>query len=652
MVNEAKPVFAPSVTVTRHLGANLLPALGVVLAIALADLWQATTIVRKVNLPLTLGATFVLSFLPAIPLTAVMTIARQWARPHRTRRLVIGLIESVTIAGLVFLVEGYDSIASPVLWALAGIAVLSRLFVATIHTESRWIVVAKLGLLALCLFAVIWMPWRQKPVMRVAMDLTIAMVVGALLWRKVVKLPVVWCWAPVAVATGLSVGLSLLLRVKGSVRDVVLDSTTQAKATMELLVEHCPRCVNQRHMSIGPRLCRGNKTPKCQARQLTEKSALSGAAKGADVLLISFDSLRADLRDEVVPLFNEMGTTAAFHNAYSTAPGTRLAFGSIWRGRVVRRVPFSEANLFGGVSTRDGSMTLATALNAQGYRSVLVIPQRFFNPVAGLSTGFELAYVDPSLPPLDAAHQDMPVVPFNVATEHALKLAANTDKPLLLWTHAFETHYPYGGRENREQQSQAGQRKAVKRLVPLATSYLKQFRALRQGRPLIVVMFGDHGEEFGEHGGLHHSSTVYREQTQVVLAMSGPGLNAATITKPVSLGALPATLMDWLGLEIPCDFDLPSVLPCIEHSSMCPKVVESSTPRSGGLHAYTGDRYRILLKRAASLESVYNVTQDKFDQDPKQGTEAILEPSEIEFRRNIVEFDRRYCVERIVTGGD
>ncbi len=41
----------------------------------------------------------------------------------------------------------------------------------------------------------------------------------------------------------------------------------------------------------------------------------------------------------------------------------------------------------------------------------------------------------------------------------------------------------------------------------------------------IIVVAGDHGEEFLEHGGIEHGRTLYQETTHVPMILSGPGFN-------------------------------------------------------------------------------------------------------------------------------
>ena len=53
-------------------------------------------------------------------------------------------------------------------------------------------------------------------------------------------------------------------------------------------------------------------------------------------------------------------------------------------------------------------------------------------------------------------------------------------------------------------------------------------------RDTIVVVTGDHGEEFGEHGGTHHKRTVYSESVHVPLVVWLPAVQGRRIAEPTS----------------------------------------------------------------------------------------------------------------------
>jgi len=67
----------------------------------------------------------------------------------------------------------------------------------------------------------------------------------------------------------------------------------------------------------------------------------------------------------------------------------------------------------------------------------------------------------------------------------------------------------------------------------------------------LVIITSDHGEEFGEHGLFDHGNSLYRQAIQVPLLLRFPGRLPAgfEVETPVSLAAIPATIMDIAGLE-------------------------------------------------------------------------------------------------------
>ncbi|MAE70652.1 MAG: hypothetical protein CME06_09305, partial [Gemmatimonadetes bacterium] len=80
----------------------------------------------------------------------------------------------------------------------------------------------------------------------------------------------------------------------------------------------------------------------------------------------------------------------------------------------------------------------------------------------------------------------------------------------------------------------------------------------------VVIVLADHGEEFGEHGGLDHGPTLYQEMVHVPLLIHFPGYSKQLeIGRPVrSMDALP-TVLDALGIPLPGGIDAVSLLPLL-----------------------------------------------------------------------------------------
>jgi HEAT repeat protein len=77
--------------------------------------------------------------------------------------------------------------------------------------------------------------------------------------------------------------------------------------------------------------------------------------------------------------------------------------------------------------------------------------------------------------------------------------------------------------------------------------------AVRATRPnAIVIVTADHGEEFGDHGGRYHGTTVYEEQVRVPLVVVGRGVRAnAIVDVPVQTIDLVPTILSAEGIPRP-----------------------------------------------------------------------------------------------------
>ena len=80
--------------------------------------------------------------------------------------------------------------------------------------------------------------------------------------------------------------------------------------------------------------------------------------------------------------------------------------------------------------------------------------------------------------------------------------------------------------------------------------FWKVFSSLPAAKRTIVVVIGDHGEQFGEHGGFDHGMNLYDELLRVPLIISSPDGAPARIDGQVRLIDVMPTLTDWLGLTV------------------------------------------------------------------------------------------------------
>jgi len=73
----------------------------------------------------------------------------------------------------------------------------------------------------------------------------------------------------------------------------------------------------------------------------------------------------------------------------------------------------------------------------------------------------------------------------------------------------------------------------------------------RQRPGAIVILAADHGEEFGEHGGRYHGTTLFEEQVHVPLIVVAPGLTPHVVSGPTQLIDISATIFGLLDFPQP-----------------------------------------------------------------------------------------------------
>jgi len=269
--------------------------------------------------------------------------------------------------------------------------------------------------------------------------------------------------------------------------------------------------------------------------------------RGDDILLITIDALRHDRlggygeHAGLTPALDRFAQSAAvFERAYTQTPHTSYALGSLFTGKYLRPV----LSLPGA---SDVHSTLPNLLRRFNYRTaafyppaVFYVDEQRFAHMAQDHLGFE--YVKEMYAP---------------AADRILQLRDYLDRvepghPVFVWVHLFEPHEPYeplpefargDEPEERYDAEVAAADRAAGALIAL-------FRARKPDATVIVS--ADHGEEFGEHGGRYHGTTLYDEQVRVPLVWSSPGrVPPQHIDAPVQLADITPTVL--AALNIPRD---------------------------------------------------------------------------------------------------
>lgn len=265
-----------------------------------------------------------------------------------------------------------------------------------------------------------------------------------------------------------------------------------------------------------------------------------------DVFLITVDAMRHDsLRPQTAPTLHGLSLRGiTFTSAYTQVPHTSFSVASVLTGK-----PVYALSQLGPVSV-GGHQTLPLMLRNYRYKTAAFYPPNvFFIERERLrwfeenAYGFEYVKVEY----LPAERRTQQVIDF-----------LETEKPtrVFAWIHYLEPHEPYEehsqsatiGKTDRDRYD--GEIRFVDQQIALFLSYLEKKRP-----GALLVIAADHGEEFGEHGGRYHGTTLFDEQARVPLVLVDTGrvplLAPRRINQPVSLMDVTPTLLGLLDIEPP-----------------------------------------------------------------------------------------------------
>lgn len=321
-------------------------------------------------------------------------------------------------------------------------------------------------------------------------------------------------------------------------------------------------------------------------------ASAQSSAVGGPIVLISIDTLRSDR----LPAYGyTAGRTPAldrvradgilFDRAYSPIPLTTPAHASMLTGHLPPRHGIRDNA--GYKLESDGAPTLATLLQASGYRTLGAVSSFTMRTATGLGRGFE-HYDDrfeigtrQGIGQVQRAGADT-----LAALLTPLRDAAEAQAPFFAFLHLYEPHAPYAPPPAFADlaDSYDGEIAAADAVVGELLDTLDDLGVYEQ---TTIVITADHGEGLGDHGEAEHGVLLYREALQVPLIVKLPGARHAgqAVATPVALTDLAATLLAVAGHDQTFDSDGRSLLPMIEQQAAGERPSEGISIGRGGLYA-------------------------------------------------------------------
>jgi hypothetical protein len=288
-------------------------------------------------------------------------------------------------------------------------------------------------------------------------------------------------------------------------------------------------------------------------------SSQSLVLPGSDLILITIDAMRYDrlallgAKRAVVPNLDALaGRAVVFSRAYTPVPHTSYAITSLLTGKFTK-------GLYGVPGAPRMHETWPTILRRFRYKSsafftpaVFFIDRERFRPYLQSGVGFGYRKADSRL--TAEARVDQMIA--------HLRAVQDSGHPHFAWAHFFEAHEPYDPACTHFGEAPMDRYDCEVWTVDKALGRL--FDYLEKERPdAILIVTADHGEEFGDHGGKYHGTTLYDEQVRVPLVMRIPGTTHRIIEQPVSLVDLLGTSLRLLDIPVPARVRSQNLVPLI-----------------------------------------------------------------------------------------
>jgi arylsulfatase A-like enzyme len=306
----------------------------------------------------------------------------------------------------------------------------------------------------------------------------------------------------------------------------------------------------------------------------------SGPHPPPNVFFYVIDTLRADElapyggRPELTPRMNEFAAeAAAYLQARAASSWTLPSVVSLLTGLYPDRHGVMEGKLQYDPLRQP---SLQQLLRQRGYRTVGISHSFIVSGAYGLDAGFGGFYFTNHLNGVQLRSQEARGL-------LALWLSQNADdSPLFAYLHTVDPHAPYtppAGRGEKPPVLEEGLPDLAVARGKTDRAEAARLRALYDGEvrytdrqfggfidllkwlglydQSLIVLVGDHGEEFAEHGGFEHGKTVFDEVLRVPLIVKYPGGRWAgeRIGAPVDLvDVAPTVLAEVAGAAAP-DFD-------------------------------------------------------------------------------------------------
>ncbi len=385
-----------------------------------------------------------------------------------------------------------------------------------------------------------------------------------------------------------------------------------------------------------------------------------------NVILITIDTLRRDVlgcygnRPTLTPFMDSIQEKCLrFEKAYATGPYTQASFPGILTSTYY--LEYGRQMML-----PSGKTLISEAVKKEGVITAAFHSNPYLSEDFGWNRGWDIFY--------DSIDDDVPdLYPFirgkqinkKVETWLSGNIRDDMDRSFFLWVHYMDVHEPYVAEEEfinvvdanlkLEKEEMFGLFREVilkrdisdkenvgllkklysAKVLEVDSCMRELFHIFDLAGVLdksVIFFASDHGDEFGEHGGLSHDGKMYTELVGVPLFIYDPGRSSGEVyTKPVSNINISPTIAHLFGSEKVKGFKGSSLLPIEEFRA--PSCFGEAINKRGHrekkednpIYYCLRDNRKIIFDKGADSWELYDIEDDPgekrncFDGDKRAG---------------------------------